>query len=128
MRKVYHPKRRASERSSGVWRRRPSDGTMHGGRSPDTAAMTMTEVAKTEKHTEGGSCGAYIEQHLGIFIPGCCLLHKAIWFLVFENHSYILLESLIMGTNKLNFKNIFITIYGSQEDYFNVIPLNYIIY
>ena len=31
-----------------------------GGRSPGTAAMTMTEDAKTEENTAGGSCGAYI--------------------------------------------------------------------
>ena len=33
----------------------------HDGRIPDTAAITMTEDAKTEKYTAGGSCGAYIE-------------------------------------------------------------------
>ena len=53
---------------------------------------------------------------------------KVIWFPVLEHHSCFLLESLITGTNKLNFKNIFITIYGSQEDYFNMIPLIDIIY
>jgi len=34
----------------------PSDG-----RSPDTAAMMMTEDAKTEENTAGTPCGAYIE-------------------------------------------------------------------
>ena len=33
-----------------------------GGRSPATAAMTTTEDAKTEEHTAGGPCGAYIEK------------------------------------------------------------------
>ena len=55
-------KRRASERSSGIWKRRLSAETMHGGRNPGTAAMAMTEDAKTEKYTAGSPCGAYIRQ------------------------------------------------------------------
>ena len=35
---------------------------MHGGKSPGTAAMIMTEDAKTEKYTAGNPCGAYIEK------------------------------------------------------------------
>ena len=38
---------------SGIWRRRQSDETTQGGRSPGIAAMTMTEDAKTEKYTAG---------------------------------------------------------------------------
>ncbi len=34
---------------------------LSGGKSPDTAAMTMTEDAKTEENTAGSPCGAYIE-------------------------------------------------------------------
>ena len=37
-----------------------------GGRSPDTAVMTMTEDAKTEENTAGSPCGAYIEQALQV--------------------------------------------------------------
>ena len=47
-------------RMSCFWMR-PSAGTMHGGRNRDTAAMTTIEDAKTEKHTAGSPCGAYIE-------------------------------------------------------------------
>ena len=54
-------KRRASERSSGIWRRRPNAGMTHGGSRHDPAAMIMTEDAKTEEYTAGGSCGSYIE-------------------------------------------------------------------
>ena len=32
-----------------------------GGRSPATAAMIMTEDAKTKENTAGSPCGAYIE-------------------------------------------------------------------
>ena len=53
-------KRRASERSSGIWRRRPNAGMMHGGSKHDPAATIMTEDAKTEKYTAGSPCGAYI--------------------------------------------------------------------
>ena len=54
-------KRRASARNSGTWRRRPSAGTTHSGSRPDLAATIMTENAKTNKHTAGRTCGAYIE-------------------------------------------------------------------
>lgn len=54
-------RRRASERSSGTWKRRPSGGMMQGGSRPDFAATIMTEDAKTGKHTAGSPCGAYIE-------------------------------------------------------------------
>ena len=54
-------KRRAYERSSGIWRQKPSTGTTHGGSRHDLAAMTMTEDAKTEENTAGGPCGSYIE-------------------------------------------------------------------
>ena len=40
---------------------RPSDGMTHGGSRHDLAATIMTEDAKTEKHTAGGPCVAYIE-------------------------------------------------------------------
>lgn len=53
-------KRRASERSSGIWRRRPNAGMTHGGSKHDPAATIMTEDAKTEKYTAGSPCGAYI--------------------------------------------------------------------
>ena len=33
----------------------------HGGSKHDPAAMIMTEDAKTEEYTAGGSCGSYIE-------------------------------------------------------------------
>ena len=39
---------------------------MHGGRSPATVAMTMTEDAKTEKHTVGEPYGAYIKTALQV--------------------------------------------------------------
>lgn len=55
------PEKRVSARNSGIWRRKPSAGMMHGGRNPGTAAMTTTEDAKTEENTAGGPCGAYIE-------------------------------------------------------------------
>ena len=54
-------KRRASERSSGIWRQRPNAGTTHGGCRHDPAATIMTKDAKTEKYTAGSPCGAYIE-------------------------------------------------------------------
>jgi len=54
-------KRGASGRDFGIWRRRPSAGTMQGGSRPDLAAMIMTEDAKTEKFTAGSPCGAYID-------------------------------------------------------------------
>ena len=37
-----------------------------GGRSPATVAMTMTEDAKTEKHTVGEPYGAYIKTALQV--------------------------------------------------------------
>ena len=46
-------KKRASERSFGIWKRRPSAGTTQGGNRHDLAATIMTEDAKTEKHTAG---------------------------------------------------------------------------
>ena len=46
-------KKRASERSSGKWMRRPSDGTTPGGNRPALTPMIMTEDAKTEKYTAG---------------------------------------------------------------------------
>lgn len=54
-------KKRASERNSGIWRRRQSAGMPSDGRSPGTSATIMTEDAKTEKYTAGSPCGAYIE-------------------------------------------------------------------
>lgn len=36
---------------------------LSGGRITGTAAMTMTEDAKTEKYTAGSPCGAYIERY-----------------------------------------------------------------
>lgn len=54
-------KRGASGRDFGICRRRPSAGTMRGGRGPGTTVMTMTEDDKTEENTAGNSCGAYIE-------------------------------------------------------------------
>ncbi len=51
---------RAYERSSGIWKRRPSAGTTHDGSRPDLAATIMTEDAKTEENTAGSPCGAYI--------------------------------------------------------------------
>ena len=54
-------KKRASERSSGIWRRRPNAGTTHGGSRHALTATIMTENAKTEKYTAGSLCGAYIE-------------------------------------------------------------------
>ncbi len=54
-------KKRAFERSSGIWKRRPSAGMTHGCSRPALAAMIMTEDAKTEEYTAGGSCGSYIE-------------------------------------------------------------------
>ena len=41
-------KKRASERNSGIWKRRPSAGTMLGGSRHGLAAIIMTEDAKTE--------------------------------------------------------------------------------
>lgn len=38
-----------------------------GGRSPATVAMTMTEDAKTEKHTVGEPYGAYIKTALQVY-------------------------------------------------------------
>ena len=60
------PKERASERSSGIWRRKPSGGTRQGGSRPDLAATIMTEDAKTEKHTVGEPYGAYIKTALQV--------------------------------------------------------------
>ena len=40
---------------------RPSAGTTQGGSRLALAVTIMTEDAKTEKHTAGGPCGAYIE-------------------------------------------------------------------
>lgn len=40
-------KRRASERSSGIWRRRPNAGMTHGGSKHDPAATIMTEDASS---------------------------------------------------------------------------------
>ena len=54
-------KKRASERSSKIWRQRPSGGTIQGGSRPALAATIMTEDAKTEENTAGGPCGVYIE-------------------------------------------------------------------
>ena len=51
--KTYDPEKVAAARSSGIWRQRPSDGMLSGGRSPGTAAVTMTEDAKTEENTAG---------------------------------------------------------------------------
>ena len=34
---------------------------MHGGKSPGTAAMIMTEDAKAEENTAGSPCCAYIK-------------------------------------------------------------------
>ena len=46
---------------SGIWRQRSSAGMQSGGRNTGIAVMTMTKNAKTEKHTAGGLCGAYIK-------------------------------------------------------------------
>ena len=54
-------KKRASERSSGIWRRRSNAGTTHGCSRHALAATIMTEDAKTEKYTARSPCGAYIE-------------------------------------------------------------------
>ena len=42
------PERRASERSSGIWRRRPNAGMTHGGSNTTPQPRFMTEDAKTE--------------------------------------------------------------------------------
>ncbi len=46
-------KKRASERSSGIWRLKPSAGMPSGNRNHSSADMTMTEDAKTEENTAG---------------------------------------------------------------------------